>query len=134
MAEITRVNGSVLSGVDVNTAPGALVSFNGSQPVAYGIVVKNGSGVAVDISGETGAMEAIEAVFFTVLEKATIIYFQVENDSSGQISVMLEANGGGWSDASLQTALRALGTTVGSNDVDVSGTEVTNTGLKLALS
>ena len=59
---------------------------------------------------------------------------QIENDTSGQISVMLEANGGGWTAATLQTAIRALGASVGANTVDVTGTTVTDTGLKLATS
>ena len=134
MAEVTRTNGNVLSGVNINTDPGALVSFGGSQPVAFGIVVKNGSGTAVDIRNETGAIEAIEAIFFAILQKSTIIYYQVENTTGGQISVMLEASGGGWTATTLESALRALGATVGVNDVDVSGTDVTNVGLKLALS
>lgn len=134
MAEVTRVNGDVLSGVNQNTSVGELVSFNGSQPIALSIVVKNGSGNAVDIRTEGQAGEAIEAILFAVLTKATIIYTQIEDDTSGQISVMLEANGGGWTAADAQTAIRALGTAVGANDVDVSGTTVTNTGLKLATS
>lgn len=134
MAEITRTNGDVLSGVNQNTAVGALVSFNGSQPLALGIVVKNGSGNAVDIRAEGQAGESIEKILFTILTKATITYFQVENTTSGQISVMMEGNGGGWTAASLQTAIRALGASVGANTIDVSGTTVTDLGLKLALS
>lgn len=134
MAEVTRVNGDVLSGVNQNTAVGALVSFAGSQPVAFGIVVANGSGEAVDIRTEGQVGESIEAILFAILTKATITYLQVENDTTGQISVMLEANGGGWTAATLQTAIRALGATVGANSVDVSGTTVTDTGLKLATS
>ena len=134
MAEVTRVNGDVLSGVNQNTAVGELVSFNGSQPEAYAIVVKNGSGTAADIRTEGQTGESIEAVLFEVLSKATITYMQVENDTSGQINIVLEGNGGGWTAATMQTAIRALGATVGANSVDVSGTTVTNTGLKLATS
>jgi hypothetical protein len=134
MAEITRTNGDVLSGVNQNTAVGALVSFNGSQPLALAIVVKNGSGTAVDIRAEGQAGESIEKILFTVLTKATITYYQIENTTGGQISVMLEANGGGWSASDLQTAIRALGASVGANTIDVTGTTVTNVGLKLALS
>lgn len=134
MAEVTRVNGDVLSGVNQNSAVGALVSFNGSQPLALGIVVKNGSGTAIDIRAEGQAGESIEKILFTVLTKATITYYQIENTTSGQISVMLEANGGGWTAGDLQTAIRALGASVGTNTIDVSGTTVTNLGLKLALS
>lgn len=134
MVEVTRVNGDVLSGVNQNTAVGELVSFAGSQPEAYAIVVKNGSGDAVDIRTEGQAGESIEAILFAILTKATITYYQIENDTSGQISIMLEANGGGWTAATMQTAIRALGATVGANDVDVTGTTVTNVGYKLALS
>lgn len=134
MAEVTRVNGDVLSGVNQNTAVGELVSFGGSQPAAFAIVVANGSGTAQDIRTEGQTGESIEAILFEVLTKATITYMQVENDTSGQISVMLEANGGGWTAASMQTAIRALGATVGANNVDVSGTTVTDTGLKIATS
>ena len=134
MAEITRVNGSVLSGVNINDDVGNLVSLGGSQPVAFGIQVQNGSQTNIDLQAETGAGEAIEAVLFAILQRATIMYFQVEDDTSGQISVMLENNGGGWTAATLQTAIRALGASVGVNTVDVTGTDVTDLGLKLALS
>lgn len=134
MAEVTRVNGDVLSGVNQNTAAGELVSFSGSQPAAFAIVVANGSGTAADIRTEGQTGEAIEAILFEILTKATITYMQIENDTSGQISVMLEANGGGWTASTLQTAIRALGATVGANSVDVTGTTVTDTGLKLATS
>jgi hypothetical protein len=134
MAEITRTNGDVLSGVNQNSAVGALVSFNGSQPKAFAIVVKNGSGTARDIRAEGQAGESIEEILFTILTKATITYFQVENTTSGQISLMLEGDGGGWTAADIQTAIRALGASVGTNTIDVTGTTVTDLGLKLALS
>ena len=134
MAEVTRVNGDVLSGVNQGQALGSIVSFNGSQPKAFGIVVKNGSGTAQDISAEGQVGESIEAILFAILTKATITYYQIESGSGGQISVMVEANGGGWTAADLQTAIRALGASVGANTIDVSGTTVTDTGLKLALS
>lgn len=134
MAEVTRTNGDVLSGVNQNTAVGALVSFNGSQPKAFAIIVKNGSGTAQDIRAEGQAGESIEKILFTVLTKATITYMQIENTTAGQISLMLEANGGGWTASDLQTAIRALGASVGANTIDVTGTTVTDLGLKLATS
>jgi len=42
--------------------------------------------------------------------------------------------GSNWTGATLQTAIRALGATVGGNSKDVTGTLVTDTGMKLALS
>ena len=134
MAEVARVNGDVLSGVNQNTAVGELVSFAGSQPVAFGIAVKNDSAAAIDLRAETGANEAIEQILFVVLGRATITYMQIENDTSGMISLMVEANAGGWTAETLQTAIQALGAAVGNNDVDVRGTLVTDVGLKLAVS
>ena len=52
MADVTRVNGDVLSGVSVNTTVGALVSLSGSQPVALALVVRNTAAAAVDIRTE----------------------------------------------------------------------------------
>lgn len=134
MAEIARVNGDVLSGVNQNFSVGELVSFAGSQPVAFGIAVKNNSNTAIDLRNEYGAREAIEQILFVVLRRATITYMQIENDTSGMISLMVEANAGGWTAATLQAAIRDLGADVGVNDVDVRGTVVTDVGLKLAIS
>ena len=134
MAEITRVNGDVFSGVEINTAVGGLVVFNGSQIKAFAVVVKNVSGTAVDIRAEANALEAIEKIFQAITLVSTIVYYQVENTTAGQISMIIEAQGGGWTAAAMQTAIRALGTTVGANNIDVSGTTVTDVGLKLALS
>lgn len=134
MAEIARVNGDVLSGVNQNFSVGELVSFAGSQPVAFGIAVKNNSNAAIDLRNEYGAREAIEQILFVVLRRATITYMQIENDTSGMISLMVEANAGGWTAATLQAAIRDLGADVGVNDVDVRGTVVTDVGLKLAIS
>lgn len=134
MAEIARVNGDVLSGVNQNFSVGELVSFAGSQPVAFGIVVRNDGGTAIDLRNEYGAREAIEQILFVVLRRATITYMQIEDDTSGMISLMVEANAGGWTAATLQTAIRDLGADVGVNDVDVRGTVVTDVGLKLATS
>ena len=61
--------------------------------------------------------------------KATIEMYQVEGDTTGQISVACYP-AGAWTTTTLQTALRALGTTVGGNSVDVSGTSVTSSGLE----
>ena len=61
--------------------------------------------------------------------KANIEMYQIEGDTSGQISVAVHPQGA-WTTTTLQAALRALGTTVGSNNVDVSGTTVSSSGLE----
>lgn len=133
MASITRTNGNVFSGVNVNTDLGSLVSFAGPQPNCYGILLKDLSGNATNVDAEGDAAESLEIVLRTITAKGTIAYFQIETGTPWQISVMVERSG--WTSATdLQTAIRALGTTVGLNNVDVSGTTVTDVGFKLALS
>jgi hypothetical protein len=133
MATIPRPNGDVLSGVNQNADVGALVSLTGINASAWAIVVKNISGVAQDIREEGQSSEIIESILLEILRSSTISFLQIENDTSGQISVMLEGNGG-WTAESMQAAIRALGSSLGVNNIDVTGTVVTNNGLKLATS
>ena len=128
MAEITRVNGGV-------GAAGEVQYYGGSQLKFFKIMVVNGSSQAVDVSGETGVNEAVEAIVKAITTKATIVALQVENDASGQINVALEMNGAGWDAVAndLRDAIRALGTAVGANNVDVSlSTASSAGGMKLA--
>jgi hypothetical protein len=140
MASITRTAGNVYSGVESNTDLGSLVSINGSQPECLAILLKNGSGETLNIDAEGEADETIDVVLRTILGggtganagAGTIIYYQVETSTPWQISVMVERSS--WTASTLQTTLRALGTSVGTNSKDVSGTTVTDVGFKLALS
>lgn len=132
MADLTRVNGGMGSA-------GTLQYYGGSNLSCFGMIVKNGSGEAVDMSGEGGPGEAWEKIYqaITVSKTAghgagTPVIFQYENAASGVASWAVERSGAGWTATTLQTAIRALGTTVGANNVDVSGTTVTDVGFKLA--
>lgn len=127
MAGVTKVNG------DMGTA-GDAQFFGGSKLAFFGMVVKNVSGTAVDMSGEGGVGEAWEAIYKALATISTPVLFQYENASSGAASWGIEQNGAGWTAATIQTAIRALGTAVGANNVDVSGTTVTGVGFKLAVS
>jgi hypothetical protein len=127
MAGVVKVNG------DMGTA-GDAQFFGGSKIAFFGMIVKNGSAQAVDMSGEGGVNEAWEAIYNAISTKATPVLFQYQSGSSGVASWGIEQNGAGWSAADLQTAIRALGTTVGANSVDVSGTTVSDVGFKLAAS
>lgn len=127
MAGVIKVNG------DMGLA-GDAQFFGGSKIAFYGMIVKNGSAQAVDMSGEGGVNEAWEAIYKAISLKATPVLFQYQSGSSGVASWGVEQNGAGWSAGDLQTAIRALGTAVGANSVDVSGTTVTDVGFKLAAS
>lgn len=143
MASITRVNGNVFSGVNQNTDLGSLVSIAGAQPACFAILLKNGSGETLNIDAEGDADETIEHVLRTVLGgedpsnsanrgASTILYYQVETSTPWQISVMVERSS--WTAAKLQAAIQGLGTAVGANSKDVSGSTVTDVGFKLATS
>lgn len=147
MPEVTRVNGTAFGVVHVDrgaagsgdVSAAELVQFHGRSLAFLAVVIKNAANTAVDISNELDAREAVEAVLRTAQGgdvsgehyAAGIVAYQVEA-SGGQISLCLE--GGNWTAATLQSAVRALGSSVGANGIDVSGTTVTNVGFKLALS
>lgn len=127
MAGVTKVNGDMGASAVANF-------FGGSKIKFFGVLIKNVSGTAIDMSGEGGVNEAWEAVYKAVSLQATPVLFQYEAGSTGFSSWGVETDGAGLTAATLQTAIRALGTTVGANNVDVSGTTVTDVGFKLAVS
>jgi len=133
MAEITRTNGNVKGQGSGGTsgAIGAdeLVILNGADLDFFKIIQQDVSGDVNDIRNELDAGESVEAMFKSIQTKANIEMYQVEGDTTGQISVAVYP-AGAWTTSTLQTALRALGTSVGGNTVDVSGTTVTSSGLE----
>ena len=152
MADVTRVHGDAYGvvHVDRSAAGDGALSANelvvnvGRSAKFFGITLYNASGAsegtAADLQNELDPGEAVEAVLKAVQASIVsntqyggeILAYQVQDDTSGYISVMVA--GSNWDSSNLQTAIRALGTTVGSNNVDVSGTVVTDTGFKLATS
>lgn len=78
----------------------------------------DGSAGAVDLTNETNPGEAVEAIMETIQTKTTVLAIGAQ--ASGVFRVMV--HGGAWTASDLQTALQALGATVGANSVDLSGT------------
>jgi hypothetical protein len=141
MASITRTAGTIFAGVNQDTDLGSLVSIAGAQPTCFGILLKDLSANPTNIDAEGEADETIDIVLrlisgggsgATNVGAGSITYFQVETGTPWQISVMTERNS--WTATTLQAAIRALGTTVGTNSKDISLSTVTNVGFKLALS
>ena len=99
------------------------------QPNAYcyKVVVENASNTAIDLRAEDDATdEAVEAI---IKELNPLAYFIV-NDASGTIHLVMDANHSSASD--LQARIRTIGiddgattTSIGPNDIDISGTDVT---------
>ena len=78
--------------------------------------IDNGA-AAVDLTNETNPGEALEAIIETIQLKTTILAIGAQ--AAGVFRVMV--HGGAWDAADLQTAIRALGATVGTNNVDLRG-------------
>ena len=113
MATTTRVNGTAGAEDGGIISPGASLAF-------YLVTVKDNSAAAIDLRPESEVNEAIELVIRSI---PTTIAYDIANASTGVIHVICDGHAA-LSAAALQTALRALGTTVGTNNIDVSGTTV----------
>ena len=85
----------------------------------------------VDISAEGDHDEAVEIILQAIQQLGTVAVYQVNSDSAGDMSVAVYAVED-WSASAMQTAIRALGTAVGTNNINLSGTTVTQPGLDLA--
>tara|TARA_B100000579_G_scaffold405587_1_gene391348 strand:+ start:49 stop:423 length:375 start_codon:yes stop_codon:yes gene_type:complete len=113
----------------VTTAIGETDNFIGADINFYHITLKNNSASAVDVRTELGYDEAVHNVIRAVLDRGTIVHQRIDDANSGRIDIAMER--AGWTAATLQTAIRDLGATVGVNDVDLRGTVVSETELKL---
>ena len=92
------------------------------------LITADGSSV-LDVRTELGYDETLHNLQRTILQRGTILYQRVENAATGRLDVCMERSG--WTAATLQTAIRGMGTTVGVNNKDVSTSTVTQTELKL---
>jgi len=125
----TRVHGGIGAEGEINGNTGAQL---GSSLAFFHIRVKNNSGVSVDIRGEAGFDAegqsrdgglggAVEKILQTM--PSGVISYNVANAATGNIYVITD--GVNVPAASVvQTAVRALGSTVGIGPVDVRGTDV----------
>ena len=128
---VTRIHGGVGAEGVINGVSGAQL---GGNVKFFQVVVKEVGGSARDLrpemaSGKDGGLGlAVEAVLRVC--PPTIAYF-VPNNSSGIIHLIVDghnapaASTGDADKPGLQEIIRALGTTVGTNSMDVSGTTVT---------
>ena len=132
MASIARVNGGVHkqgSAQAGTISADELVIQNGPELDFFKIIATNGSSEVVDLRAELEVGESIEAIMTLIQTKANIEMYQVEGDTTGQVSVAVYP-AGAWTTSTLQVAVRALGASVGTNTVDLSLTAVTSSGLE----
>ena len=142
MASFTRSNGNAQQVMHMDTDNGAksgaltadaLVNSAGPALDFFALIVENASNQAVDLQGELDAGEGVEAILREIQQKATVAVYQVEDAAAGQISLAVYPQGA-YTNTTLTQAVIGLGTTVGANDIDVSGSQATDVGFKLALS
>jgi len=142
MASFTRSNGDAQQVMHMDTGNGhpsgaltadALVNSAGPALDFFALVVENGSNQAIDLQNELDAGEAVEAILREIQQTATVAVYQVEDDTTGQISLAVYPQGA-YTNTTLTQAITGLGSSVGSNSVDVSGSQATDEGFKLALS
>ena len=92
----------------------------------YLLTVQNASNSAIDLRAEDDAVnEAVEAI---IMEIAPLAYF-VTNSNAGTIALIMDKNVD--DHAELQTRIRRIGvdsgastTSIGPNDIDISGSDV----------
>jgi uncharacterized protein GlcG (DUF336 family) len=113
----------------VTNAIGETDNFIGADINFYHITLKDNSASVVDVRTELGYDETVHNVIRAVLDRGTIVHQRIDNANSGRIDIAMER--AGWTAATLQTAIRDLGATVGVNNKDLRGTVVSETELKL---
>ena len=113
----------------VTDAIGETDNFAGADVQFFHITLIGNDSSAVDLRTELGFDETMHNITRTILQRGTIIYQRIDNAATGRIDVTMERSG--WTADTLETAIRAMGTTVGVNNKDVSESHVVETGLKL---
>lgn len=157
MAQLFRPNGDAQSVFALDVANGAqtgniassaggasaaLVQMQGPKLDYFAAIIQNGSNQNIDLRNECGNVTdpgVVQSINQTVQTQATIAIYQVENTNAGQISYAVYPTAA-WTAATLQSAIQAMGNVQITNSsgqtrgVNVSGSDVTNVGFKLATS
>ena len=139
MAYFTRTHGNAQQVFHIDTDLGSLsgalatsgaVNVTGPKLDFFKIIVENGSDAAQDLQPEVGTGLAVEAIIQSIQLNSGVYIYQVEDSAAGQISIATYPTGA-YTTTTLQTQIRAL-TTVGTNSINVTGTDVTSGNFKLA--
>ena len=117
MATVTRTTGTSHMTVGVQHEPGCH---------CYLLTVQNASNTAIDLRGEDDAVnEAVEAI---IMEIAPLAYF-ITDSAAGTVALIMDINVDDHTE--LQTRIRRIGvdsgastTSIGPNDIDISGSDV----------
>ena len=113
----------------VTNAIGNTDNYAGAEVKFFHITLVEADSSVLDIRTELGYDETMHNLIRTILLRGTILYQRIDDAASGRIDISMERPG--WTAATLQTAIRDMGTTVGVNNKDVSLSVVAQTELKL---
>ena len=139
MATFTRTHGNAQEVFHIDTDNGSLsgalatsaaVNVTGPKLDFFKIIVENASNAAQDLQAQVGTGLAVEAILQEIQQIAGVYIYQVEDDSTGQISVGIYPTGA-YTAATLQTKIRTLAS-AGTGAIDCTGSDVTTGGFKLA--
>ena len=113
----------------VTNAIGSTDNFAGAEVQFFHITIVQSDSSVLDLRSELDFNETMHNLIRTILERGTILYQRIDNAATGRIDITMERSG--WTAATLQAAIRALGDTVGNNSRSVSLSLVSQTELKL---
>ena len=140
MATFTRTHGNAQEVFHIDTDNGSLsgalassspVNFTGPKLDFFKIIVENAGNSAQDLQAEVGTNGAVEAILQKINNGGAGVYiYQVEDDTTGQISVAVYPTGA-YTAATMQAAIRTL-TAAGTNTINCAGSDVTTGNFKLA--
>ena len=139
MAFFTREHGNAQQVFHIDTDNGSLsgalatsgaVNVTGPKLDFFKIIVENTSDAAQDLQSQVGTGLAVEAIIQNIQQIAGVYIYQVEDDSTGQISIATYPTGA-YTAATLQTSVRTL-TAAGTGSINCAGSDVTTGNFKLA--
>jgi len=113
----------------VTNAIGSTDNFAGAEVQFFHITIVQSDSSVLDLRSELDFNETMHNLIRTIMERGTILYQRIDNAATGRIDVSMERSG--WTAATLQAAIRAMGDTVGVNSKSVSLSVVSQTELKL---
>jgi hypothetical protein len=113
----------------VTNAIGSTDNFAGAEVQFFHITIVQSDSSVLDLRSELDFNETMHNLIRTILERGTILYQRIDNAATGRIDISMERSG--WTAATLQAAIRAMGDTVGVNSKSVSLSVVSQTELKL---
>ena len=113
----------------VTDAIGSTDNFAGADVQFFHITVVQSDSSVLDLRTELDYNETVHNIIRTILQRGTILSQRIDNAATGRIDVTMERSG--WTAASLQQSIRALGDSVGENNKSVSLSLVSQTELKL---